>query len=301
MSKGEVRATIPAFHPVWADVDTALGKQDAHGSFRRCPTSPPTSPPARRSWTSNRSPNTPCAGSTAISAACNGRRRPPRRHCPHRQRRPPRVDSRRTCRTRTRPGRLSIDPSAPAALAHDLLHALGKRLPAGGERYGSRADSQRPALGAVATWILTADLLLPLLQDPRASICPAGPQLHSCPACGGEFTASPAFGRSTVRRPVAARRRSNVIVSATRNVPVGSVRCRRHPHCLTFHHRPDPHHVQASDRPSRRATLRSRPPSRTVRTVSSRSTSWLALLATPEAARPAVPTGPAVIPLRRTP
>jgi energy-coupling factor transporter ATP-binding protein EcfA2 len=38
MSKDEVRETIPAFHPVWADVDTALidaiGKQAAHGSFR---------------------------------------------------------------------------------------------------------------------------------------------------------------------------------------------------------------------------------------------------------------------------
>ncbi|MEU0941103.1 ATP-binding protein [Embleya sp. NPDC005971] len=38
MSKDEVRATIPAFHPVWADVDTALidaiDKQAAHGSFR---------------------------------------------------------------------------------------------------------------------------------------------------------------------------------------------------------------------------------------------------------------------------
>ena len=38
MSKDEVRATIPAFHPVWAEVDTALidamDKQAAHGSFR---------------------------------------------------------------------------------------------------------------------------------------------------------------------------------------------------------------------------------------------------------------------------
>ena len=56
-------------------------------------------------------------------------------------------------------GRLTIDPSpangAPAALAHDLLYALGKRLPHGGETYGTWADSQRPAWDAVATWILT--------------------------------------------------------------------------------------------------------------------------------------------------
>lgn len=56
-------------------------------------------------------------------------------------------------------GRLTIDPSpangAPAALAHDLLYALGKRLPQGGESYGTWADSQRPAWDAVATWILT--------------------------------------------------------------------------------------------------------------------------------------------------
>ncbi|MBL3671375.1 hypothetical protein JL475_36850 [Streptomyces sp. M2CJ-2] len=55
--------------------------------------------------------------------------------------------------------RLTIDPSpangAPAALAHDLLYALGKRLPTGGETYGTWADSQRPAWDAVATWILT--------------------------------------------------------------------------------------------------------------------------------------------------
>ncbi|MBN0049240.1 hypothetical protein JS756_35300, partial [Streptomyces actuosus] len=56
-------------------------------------------------------------------------------------------------------GRLTVDPSpangAPAALAHDLLYALGKRLPQGGETYGTWADSQRPALDAVAAWILT--------------------------------------------------------------------------------------------------------------------------------------------------
>ncbi|MEF9908642.1 hypothetical protein RJT17_00170 [Streptomyces sp. P5-A9] len=56
-------------------------------------------------------------------------------------------------------GRLTVDPSpangAPAALAHDLLYALGKRLPHGGETYGTWADSQRPAWDAVATWILT--------------------------------------------------------------------------------------------------------------------------------------------------
>ncbi|WP_432077055.1 hypothetical protein [Streptomyces wuyuanensis] len=56
-------------------------------------------------------------------------------------------------------GRLTLDPSpangAPAALAHDLLYALGKRLPQGGETYGTWADSQRPAWDAVATWILT--------------------------------------------------------------------------------------------------------------------------------------------------
>jgi hypothetical protein len=56
-------------------------------------------------------------------------------------------------------GRLTIDPSpangAPAALAHDLLYSLGKRLPQGGETYGTWADSQRPAWDAVATWILT--------------------------------------------------------------------------------------------------------------------------------------------------
>ncbi|MET8192047.1 ATP-binding protein [Streptomyces sp. NPDC005246] len=38
MSKDEVRETIPAFHPVWAEVDTvlidAIDKQAAHGSFR---------------------------------------------------------------------------------------------------------------------------------------------------------------------------------------------------------------------------------------------------------------------------
>jgi hypothetical protein len=56
-------------------------------------------------------------------------------------------------------GRLTVDPSpangAPAALAHDLLYALGKRLPHGGETYGTWADSQRPAWDAAATWILT--------------------------------------------------------------------------------------------------------------------------------------------------
>lgn len=56
-------------------------------------------------------------------------------------------------------GRLTVDPSpangAPAALAHDLLYALGKRLPAGGETYGTWADSQRPAWDAVTAWILT--------------------------------------------------------------------------------------------------------------------------------------------------
>ncbi|WP_406308811.1 hypothetical protein [Streptomyces sp. NBC_00623] len=56
-------------------------------------------------------------------------------------------------------GRLTVDPSpanrAPAALAHDLLYSLGKRLPQGGETYGTWADSQRPAWDAVAAWILT--------------------------------------------------------------------------------------------------------------------------------------------------
>jgi hypothetical protein len=56
-------------------------------------------------------------------------------------------------------GRLTVDPSpangAPAALAHDLLYALGKRLPQDGETYGTWADSQRPAWDAVAAWILT--------------------------------------------------------------------------------------------------------------------------------------------------
>ncbi|MDX3772033.1 MULTISPECIES: hypothetical protein [unclassified Streptomyces] len=56
-------------------------------------------------------------------------------------------------------GRLTVDPSpangAPAALAHDLLYALGKRLPAAGETYGTSADSQRPAWDAVSAWILT--------------------------------------------------------------------------------------------------------------------------------------------------
>jgi hypothetical protein len=56
-------------------------------------------------------------------------------------------------------GRLTIDPSpangAPAALAHELLYALGKRLPQGGETYGTWADSQRPAWDAVAAWVLT--------------------------------------------------------------------------------------------------------------------------------------------------
>ncbi|MFJ7497715.1 hypothetical protein ACIQZB_42835 [Streptomyces sp. NPDC097727] len=56
-------------------------------------------------------------------------------------------------------GRLTVDPSpangAPAALAHDLLYALGKRLPQGGETYGTWAGSQRPAWDAVAAWILT--------------------------------------------------------------------------------------------------------------------------------------------------
>ena len=56
-------------------------------------------------------------------------------------------------------GRLTVDPSpangAPAALAHDVLYALGKRLPVGGETYGTWADSQRPAWDAACTWILT--------------------------------------------------------------------------------------------------------------------------------------------------
>ncbi|MBZ6296096.1 hypothetical protein KVH30_34120 [Streptomyces olivaceus] len=56
-------------------------------------------------------------------------------------------------------GLLTVDPSpangAPAALAHDLLYALGKRLPQGGETYGTWADSQGPAWDAVAAWILT--------------------------------------------------------------------------------------------------------------------------------------------------
>lgn len=55
-------------------------------------------------------------------------------------------------------GRLTIDPSpangAPAALAHDLLYAMGKRLPQGGETYGTWADSQRPAWDAACAWIL---------------------------------------------------------------------------------------------------------------------------------------------------
>ncbi|MDX2733665.1 hypothetical protein [Streptomyces sp. PA03-2a] len=55
-------------------------------------------------------------------------------------------------------GRLTIDPSpangAPAALAHDLLYALGKRLPQGGETYGTWADSQRPAWDAACAWVL---------------------------------------------------------------------------------------------------------------------------------------------------
>lgn len=55
-------------------------------------------------------------------------------------------------------GRLTIDPSpangAAAALAHDLLYALGKRLPADGDTYGTWADSQHHAWDAVAAWIL---------------------------------------------------------------------------------------------------------------------------------------------------
>ncbi|MFF5456217.1 hypothetical protein ACFY40_34075 [Streptomyces sp. NPDC012950] len=55
-------------------------------------------------------------------------------------------------------GRLTIDPSpangAPAALAHDLLYALGKRLPQGGETHGTWADSQRPAWDAACAWTL---------------------------------------------------------------------------------------------------------------------------------------------------
>ncbi|MGW3661414.1 hypothetical protein ACWD6R_39940 [Streptomyces sp. NPDC005151] len=55
-------------------------------------------------------------------------------------------------------GCLTVDPSpangAPAALAHDLLYALGKRLPQGGETYGTWADSQRPAWDAACAWVL---------------------------------------------------------------------------------------------------------------------------------------------------
>ncbi|WP_406387538.1 hypothetical protein [Streptomyces sp. NBC_00887] len=54
---------------------------------------------------------------------------------------------------------MSVDPGsaigAPAALVHDLLHALGRGLPHGGETYGTWAGSQRPALDVVAAWILT--------------------------------------------------------------------------------------------------------------------------------------------------
>ncbi|GAA2970085.1 hypothetical protein [Streptomyces enissocaesilis] len=56
-------------------------------------------------------------------------------------------------------GVLTVDPSpangAPAALAHDLLYALGKRLPEGGKTHGTWADSQQPAWDAVTAWMLT--------------------------------------------------------------------------------------------------------------------------------------------------
>lgn len=55
-------------------------------------------------------------------------------------------------------GRITVHPAtangAPAALAHDLLYALGKRLPAGGTSYGTWADSRRPAWDAATAWTL---------------------------------------------------------------------------------------------------------------------------------------------------
>ncbi len=71
MSKDEVRQTIPAFHPVWADVDTtlinAIDKQAAHGSFRNWAWITPV--PPSRGVVVPRPPRAPCHGAAVAAGA----------------------------------------------------------------------------------------------------------------------------------------------------------------------------------------------------------------------------------------
>ncbi|MCZ0999649.1 hypothetical protein O1M63_18520 [Streptomyces mirabilis] len=128
---------------------------------------------------------------------------------------------------------------------------------------------------------------------------PAEPQTHSCPACGGDFTANPVCGRSTAHLPAAATRRSSATVSATKNAPAGSASPCLRPPCPVFLRRPGPHAQRLPPGcpgrdPLEPTATRNCPHCQQPVTI-------VALLATPEAARPTMPAGPDVIPLRRTP
>lgn len=127
---------------------------------------------------------------------------------------------------------------------------------------------------------------------------PAEPATHACPVCFGEFTANP--------------RTRQVYCSAT---------CRRDAERQRNYERDEARALRLGETPPLRPELP--PPPRTTPRGGSRRTTperdpleptatrncphchepitIVALLATPEAARPSMPTSPDVVPLRRTP
>lgn len=129
---------------------------------------------------------------------------------------------------------------------------------------------------------------------------PAGPQLHSCPACGGEFTANPRL-RQVYCSPACRRE-----AEKQRDRQRDEERARRLGEASTPPALPElPPPPRSTPRAGARSTAPERDPLEPTATRNcphcQQPVTIVALLATPEAARPAMPAGPDVIPLRRTP
>ncbi|MCZ1000813.1 hypothetical protein O1M63_26635 [Streptomyces mirabilis] len=137
------------------------------------------------------------------------------------------------------------------------------------------------------------------LQGPRPARGPAEPQTHSCPACGGDFTANPRL-RQVYCSPACRRD-----AEKQRDRQRDEERARRLGEPLP------PPAMPGLPPPPRSTAQRLHPavPGRDpLEPTATRNcphcqqpVTIVALLATPEAARPTMPAGPDVIPLRRTP
>ncbi|GGW25354.1 hypothetical protein [Streptomyces alanosinicus] len=129
---------------------------------------------------------------------------------------------------------------------------------------------------------------------------PAEPQTHSCPACGGEFTANPRL-RQVYCSPACRRD-----AEKQRDRQRDEERARRLGETLAPPAMPGlPPPPRTTPRSGSRAAGPERDPLEPTATRNcphcQQPVTIVALLATPEAARPAMPAGPDVIPLRRTP